>query len=83
MYLDEILNSIINEDCLNVLSKIPNESIDLVVTDPPYRVISGGNKSTKWKSGYPKSVLNKNDGKIFDYNNIDFKNWIPHIYIGY
>ena len=32
-----------NEDCLDILKTIPNESIYLVVTDPPYKVISGGN----------------------------------------
>jgi site-specific DNA-methyltransferase (adenine-specific) len=69
-----------NKDCLDVLKQIPDNSIDLVVTDPPYKVISGGNKSEKWKSGYSKSVLFKNDGKIFDFNNIDFNDWIPEIY---
>ena len=69
-----------NDDCLNVLKTIPDESIDLVVTDPPYRTISGGNKSEKWKSGYANSVLYRNDGKIFDYNSIDFTQWIPEVY---
>lgn len=31
-----------NDDCLNVLRNIPDESIDLVVTDCPYRIVSGG-----------------------------------------
>ena len=30
------LNKIYNEDCLKGMSKIPNESIDLIVTSPPY-----------------------------------------------
>ena len=30
------LNSIVNGDCLEVLSKIPEESVDMVVTSPPY-----------------------------------------------
>lgn len=67
-------------DCLEILKTIPSESIDLVVTDPPYRTISGGNKSEKWKSGYAGSVLWKNDGKIFDNNNISFCDWLPEIY---
>lgn len=71
---------IYNENCLDVLKTIPDESIDLVVTDPPYKVISGGHKSEKWKSGYKNSVLYKNDGKIFDYNDIAFDEWIPEIY---
>ena len=51
-------------DCLGVMKDIPDGSVDLIVTDPPYRTISGGNKSTKWKSGYSTSVLSENDGKI-------------------
>lgn len=67
-------------DCLDILKSIPDESIDLIVTDPPYKVISGGNKSEKWQNRYGSSVLTKNDGKIFDFNNTDFKDWLPQIY---
>lgn len=67
-------------DCIEILKSMPSESIDLIVTDPPYRTISGGNKSDKWKSGYASSVLYKNDGKIFDNNNIEFSDWLPEVY---
>ena len=30
------LNKIYNEDCLNALAKIPDNSIDCIITDPPY-----------------------------------------------
>jgi site-specific DNA-methyltransferase (adenine-specific) len=33
---DEELINIINDDCLNVLKNIPDNSVDLVLTDPPY-----------------------------------------------
>ena len=43
-----------NNDAIDVLNTLPDNSIDLVVTDPPYRTISGGNrKSDKFKSGVP------------------------------
>ena len=29
---------LINADCLEALSKIPNDKIDLVLTDPPYNL---------------------------------------------
>lgn len=67
-------------DCLELIKQIADSSIDLVVTDPPYRCISGGNKSTKWISGYGSSVLHKNDGKIFDNNGISFESWLPEVY---
>lgn len=36
--LEGYLNKIINGDCLEVLRKLPDESIDLVVTSPPYNL---------------------------------------------
>ena len=69
-----------NKSCMEVFKDLPDNSIDLVVTDPPYRVISGGNKSEKWKSGYNSSVLYRNDGKIFDNNDIKFSDWLPEVY---
>lgn len=70
-------NSIYNDDCLNVMKEISDETIDLVVTDPPYPVISGGKPH---KKGQPSGMLSKNDGKIFKHNNIDPQIWIPEIY---
>ena len=35
-------NTLYHEDCRTALKKIASESIDLVVTDPPYRIIAGG-----------------------------------------
>ena len=32
-----------NGDCLELISKLPDESIDLIITDPPYKVTSRGN----------------------------------------
>ena len=69
-----------NGSCLDFIKTLPDSSVDLIVTDPPYRTISGGNKSEKWKSGYAKSVLHRNDGKIFDNNNIDIEDWIGECY---
>ncbi|MDR1563686.1 MAG: hypothetical protein LBS74_01875 [Oscillospiraceae bacterium] len=49
-------NKIICGDCLDVLSKIPNDSVDLVVTSPPYNLKnSTGNgmkdgRGGKWKN---------------------------------
>lgn len=42
------LNIIYNEDCLDGIKKMPNESIDVVITDPPYflGVTHNGQKGT-------------------------------------
>lgn len=73
------INKVYNIDCLIGLKEMPSESVDLCVTDPPYNVISGGNKD-RGTNGFPNSVLNRNDGKIFDFNDIDFEDWIPEVY---
>ena len=39
---------LINDDCLKVLPTIPDKSIDLILTDPPY-----GTTSCKWDSIIP------------------------------
>lgn len=44
--------TIINEDCFSVLKKIPDNSIDLILTDPPYNIAqySTGNICFDWRS---------------------------------
>ena len=67
-------------DCLEVMKDIPDNSIDLIVTDPPYRTIKGGHNTPKWIAGYGNSVLYKNDGKIFEYNDIKHYDWLKESY---
>lgn len=66
-----------NGDCLELIKDIPDNSIDLLVTDPPYKCISGGKPH---KKGQPSGMLSKNDGKIFEHNNIKPEIWIPEVY---
>lgn len=64
-------------DSLALMKGIPDGSVDLVVTDPPYRVISGGKPKRK---GQPSGMLSLNDGKIFQHNDIDPEMWFPELY---
>ena len=34
--IEQYINKIINDDCLNVLKQLPDKCIDLILTDPPY-----------------------------------------------
>lgn len=64
-------------DCLELMKEIPDNSIDLVVADPPYKVTSRGctgNMGGYWKSDIAKS------GKIFKYNNITPKDYMKELY---
>lgn len=78
MEIKDLENKIINADCMDILKQLPDKSIDLLVTDPPYRTISGGRdeNSNRWKG----SILEKNDGKIFAENNVNHKEWISLCY---
>lgn len=69
-----------NEDCLELMKNISDGTVDLIVTDPPYRTISGGHTSSKWISGYGNSVLYKNDGKIFEFNDMSHIDWLKECY---
>ena len=105
-----------NEDCLDVLKTIADESVDLVVTDCPYHIIGGGCSIDPDKHNEPGGMLGRrpseikkdahgnaymtdsrhvslcgifNDadpttyskqGKLFKFNDIDFKDWLPDIY---
>lgn len=34
--IEDLEGKIINADCMDILKELPNKSIDLVLTDPPY-----------------------------------------------
>ena len=46
------LNKIYNEDCYQAIKNIPDKSIDLIVTDPPYLIenTNGGKSNSLGKS---------------------------------
>ncbi len=66
-----------HEDCLKVLKNIPNERVDLIVTDPPYKLTSRGCSGTM--GGYWKEERAKR-GLVFDFNNINCADYIPEFY---
>lgn len=64
-------------DCIEEMRKIPDKSIDLIVTDPPYKITSRGSSGTM--GGYWKSDIAKK-GRIFKNNNISCKEYLPEFY---
>lgn len=68
-------------NAVDVLRDMPDGSIDAAVFDPPYRTISGGSnqgKAGKWQR--PGGMLSKNDGKIFDHNDLAPEIYLPEIF---
>ena len=64
-------------DCLDILKNIPDDSIDLVLTDPPYPTTSRGNAGNS--GGMLQKEINKK-GKVFEHNNIDCTKYAPEFY---
>ena len=84
-----------NGDCLEIMKAIPDNSIDLVATDCPYKIVSGGcRKIPKDGERETSGILthrhkdNKRTdwvddvrtGKMFANNDIEFKDWLPDVY---
>jgi len=85
-----------NGDCVSVLrNTIKDESIDLIVTDCPYKIIAGGitinedGKAISDGSKLGNKWLKKNsnetpsaakNGKMFKHNDIKFSDWLPELY---
>ena len=64
------LNKIYNEDCLEGMKKIPDKSIDLIVTDPPYLVNYKTGRRKDKTHRFNKVILNDdNEQLIIDYIN--------------
>lgn len=63
-----------NKSCMEVLKDIKSESIDLIVTDPPYLCTSRGSSGSM--GGYWKDTDAKK-GTIFKHNNISCEEYLP------
>ena len=70
-------NKIYNMDCLEGMKYIDDKSIDLVVTDPPYKLVQGGCTN---KAVTLKGATNLKSGNVFSDNSIKFSDWIPEVY---
>ena len=68
---------LLNGDCMELLNKIPNNNIDMIVTDPPYKITARGNGGTSGGMFQKKEV---NNGKIFKTNDLEIEDWLPEFY---
>lgn len=71
-------NKIINGDSIESMKLLPSEIFDLVVTDPPYKTITGGDINGK-NSERPKGMLSGNR-KLFKHQNIKISDWMSELY---
>lgn len=61
--MKDMINKVFNEDCLETMKRMPDKSIDLVLTDPPYGIGISSNpirqKHTKkeWDTNIPMELI--------------------------
>ena len=68
---------LINSDAIDFMKTLKNESIDLIVTDPPYKITARGNAGNS--GGMLKSKLSL-QGKIFNHNELEPIEYFPEFY---
>lgn len=56
MKIEDFVNKIINGNCIDVLKKLPEESIDLIVTSPPYDDLRDYKDNVEWNFEIFKKV---------------------------
>lgn len=64
-------------DSLELMKQMPNNSVDLIITDPPYKITARGNGGNSGGMFQKKEV---NNGKVFKNNDIDIVDWLPEFY---
>ena len=70
-------NNIILGDCIEVMQRIPDESIDIVITSPPYNLLNSTGNGMKHKtkaSRWPNAALQ--DGYEHHSDNMPYKEYI-------
>ena len=70
------LNKIYNEDCYEAIKNIPDKSIDLIITDPPYEWQKGGEMTGLFRKGvssrnFMYQIESKQLDKGIDYSILD------------
>lgn len=89
------LNRMYTEDCRDTMARMPDNYLDLIVTDCPYKIVAGGitvdskgffvadcgKSSKRWlKKGENQVPSAVKSGKMFAHNDIKFADWLPECY---
>lgn len=76
MNFEDMINTIQLGDCYELIKEIPDKSIDLIVTDPPYEWQKGGEMTGLFRKGvssrnFMYQIENANLDKGIDYSILD------------
>lgn len=64
-------------DALALLAALPDDSVDLVCTDPPYKVITGGRAASNAAGRF---VMYKDNDQLFKHNDVKIADYMPQFY---
>lgn len=70
---------IYNDDYRKIISNIPSNYADLIITDPPYKTTRRGISKNTTTGGLVRSELGRK-GKIFEHNDVPIKEFVPELY---
>lgn len=73
------MNKIFNEDAMSIMDRMiaKEYKVDLLITDPPYKITARGNGGNSGGMFQKKEV---NNGKIFKTNDLEIGDWLPKFY---
>lgn len=64
LLMDVVLNTIINDDCIEGMKSLPDSSVDLIIADPPYNLSKGG--EWKWDNSNEHVSMGGNWNKVME-----------------
>ena len=64
-------------DCLGRMKESPDGSVNMILTDPPYKITARGNSGNSGGMFQKKEV---NNGKVFKTNDLEIEDWLPEFY---
>lgn len=68
---------IINANCMEIIKKMPDNSVGLIVTDPPYKTTSRGNAGNS--GGMLQKEINRK-GQVFKHNDMKIADYMPELF---
>ncbi len=84
-YPEDFMNRIIHGDCLDIIKNIPDKSIDIILTDPPYNVgleyenyIDKRDDYYDWCDSWFKECSRISDLIIFTPGMVNFNFWMKY-----
>ncbi len=69
-------------DALALMRSMPNDSVDCILTDPPYKTISGGIEHSKRLGRFQmfSNETKSQDGSIFKHNDCKISDYLPEFF---